>query len=300
MSQETSQNSQYKSVRMSPNTTTLEFQEAAPHGADMMLAWDCGALEDLSSLAQALKGQQSEYGGDLFDQLVDADEDTVEFDPALQRYAQIIPGERFEPAEKHLRAFIAAANHRSFEPRSTIIFGGERCDSVFLLLRGMVSVHIDGAAGREIIVDYLSAGEFFGELPMFLDNRQRSAGVKAKCHCELAEVSYTRFRALSQQHPDLVFAVAKQMANRLVRTTQKVSDLAFLDVTGRVARTLMELCKQPDAVTHPQGMQIKITRQELGSIVGCSREMAGRAIRGLSSEGLITVRGKTMVVHGTR
>ena len=79
-----------------------------------MLAWDCGAVEDLSSLAQALKGQQSEYGGDLFDRLADADEDTVEFDTALQRYAQIIHGERFEPAEKHLRAFIAAANQRSF------------------------------------------------------------------------------------------------------------------------------------------------------------------------------------------
>ena len=70
----------------------------------------------------------------------------------------------------------------------------------FLLLRGMASVNIDGAAGRAIIVDYLSAGEFFGELPRFLDNRQRSAGVKAKCHCELAELSYTRFRVLSQQH----------------------------------------------------------------------------------------------------
>ncbi|MEC7991043.1 MAG: helix-turn-helix domain-containing protein, partial [Pseudomonadota bacterium] len=94
--------------------------------------------------------------------------------------------------------------------------------------------------------------------------------------------------------------VARQMANRLVRTTQKVSDLEFLDVTGRVARTLMELSKQPDAVTHPYGMQIKITRQELGNIVGCSREMAGRVIRSLSREGLISVRGKTMVVHGTR
>ena len=77
---------------MSPNTTTLEFQEASPHAADMMLAWDCGALEDLSSLAKALKGQPSEYGGDLFDQLGDSDEATVEFDPARQRYARIIPG----------------------------------------------------------------------------------------------------------------------------------------------------------------------------------------------------------------
>ena len=135
---------------------------------------------------------------------------------------------------------------------------------------------------------------------MVLKNRQRSAAIKAKFDCEVAELSYSTFRALSQKYPDLVFEVARQMANRLVRTTQKVSDLAFLDVTGRVARTLMELSKQPDAVTHPQGMQIKITRQEMGNIVGCSREMAGRVIRSLSKEGLISVRGKTMVVHGTR
>ena len=95
-------------------------------------------------------------------------------------------------------------------------------------------------------------------------------------------MSDARLRALSQEYPDLVFAVATQMANRLVRTTQKVSDLAFLDVTGRIALTLMELSKQPDAVTHPQGMQIKVTRLEIGNIVGCSREMAGCAIRALS------------------
>ena len=80
----------------------------------------------------------------------------------------------------------------------------------------------------------------------------------------------------------------------------KVSDLAFLDVTGRVARTLLDLCKQPDAMTHPDGMQIKITRQEIGRIVGCSREMVGRVLKSLEEQGLITARGKTMVVFGAR
>ena len=69
------------------------------------------------------------------------------------------------------------------------------------------------------------------------------------------------------------------MADRLRNTTRKVGDLAFLDVTGRVARTLLDLCKQPDAMTHPDGMQIKITRQEIGRIVGCSREMVGRVLK---------------------
>jgi len=94
--------------------------------------------------------------------------------------------------------------------------------------------------------------------------------------------------------------MASQMASRLRITSRKVSDLAFIDVTGRVARTLLDLCKQPDAMTHPDGMQIKITRQEIGRIVGCSREMVGRVLKSLEEQGLITAKGKTMVVFGAR
>jgi CRP/FNR family cyclic AMP-dependent transcriptional regulator len=116
----------------------------------------------------------------------------------------------------------------------------------------------------------------------------------------VAEVSYAKFKELSEKHPEFVFALGNQLARRLRLTTRKVGDLAFLDVTGRVARTLLELCKQPDAMTHPDGMQIKITRQEIGRIVGCSREMVGRVLKTLEEQGLVNVKGKTMVVYGTR
>jgi len=58
-------------------------------------------------------------------------------------------------------------------------------------------------------------------------------------------------------------------------TTQRVADLSFLDVTGRVASALLDLSKSPDAITHPDGMLLKITRQELGKLTNCSREMVG-------------------------
>jgi CRP/FNR family cyclic AMP-dependent transcriptional regulator len=86
----------------------------------------------------------------------------------------------------------------------------------------------------------------------------------------------------------------------LRNTTRKVGDLAFFDVTGRVARCLLDLCKQPDAMTHPDGMQIKVTLQEIGRIVGCSREMVGRVLKDLEERNLVDVKGKTMVVFGTR
>jgi hypothetical protein len=82
------------------------------------------------------------------------------------------------------------------------------------------------------------------------------------------------------------------MASRLRKTTFKLKNLAFVDVSGRIAHTLMDLCKQPDAMTHPDGMQIKVTRQELGKIAGCSREMAGRVLKSLEEEGLVSGLGQ--------
>ena len=113
-------------------------------------------------------------------------------------------------------------------------------------------------------------------------------------------MSYAKFRQLAREDADILFTVSAQIAGRLRATTRKVGDLAFLDVTGRVAGTLLDLCKQPDAMTHPDGMQIKVTRQEIGRIVGCSREMVGRVLKNLEEQGLVSVKGKTMVVYGTR
>jgi CRP/FNR family cyclic AMP-dependent transcriptional regulator len=90
------------------------------------------------------------------------------------------------------------------------------------------------------------------------------------------------------------------MARRLSKTSGKVGNLAFLDVQGRIARTLFNLAHQPDAMTHPDGMQIKITRQEIGQIVGCSRETVGRILKMLEEQNIISAHGKTIVVFNTR
>jgi CRP/FNR family cyclic AMP-dependent transcriptional regulator len=132
------------------------------------------------------------------------------------------------------------------------------------------------------------------------DQEERSAWIRTKTECEVGEISYAKFIELTNQRPEFMFAVSKQIVQRLRDTTRKVGDLAFLDATGRVARTLLNLCTEPDAMTHPDGMQIKITRQEIGRIVGCSREMVGRVLKDLEQRGLVSIAGKTMVVFGTR
>ena len=207
------------------------------------------------------------------------------------------------PKIKNLDKLLAHCHRRRYTAKSTIIYAGDRCETLFFIVKGSVTILIEDDDGREMIIAYLNSGDFFGEMGLFEKDgseRERSAWVRAKTECEVAELSYAKFRELTLQDPDILFALGSQMAERLRNTTRKVGDLAFFDVTGRVARCLLELCKQPDAMTHPDGMQIKVTRQEIGRIVGCSREMVGRVLKDLEERNLVDVKGKTMVVFGTR
>lgn len=204
------------------------------------------------------------------------------------------------PHIKNVDEFLIHCHRRRYPAKSTIIYAGDKSDSLYYIVKGSVTVLIEDDDGHEMIVAYLNDGDFFGEMGLFDDKDSRSAWVRAKTECEVAEIGYAKFQEIAEPHPEFLFALGSQMARRLRATTRKVGDLAFLDVTGRVARTLLELCKEPDAMTHPDGMQIKITRQEIGRIVGCSREMVGRVLKTLEEQGLVMVKGKTMVVFGTR
>ncbi|MGD2118743.1 MAG: cAMP-activated global transcriptional regulator CRP [Chromatiales bacterium] len=209
------------------------------------------------------------------------------------------------PEPEFLKPFLAHCHRRKYPARTEFIHPGDVADSLYYLVDGTVTVLMEDEDGHEIILTYLNKGEFIGEMGLFMAQPQRTVMVRSRSACELAEISYTKLEQLFKTDlapymRDILFAIGKQQTERLMKTSQKVGHLAFLDVTGRIAGTLLELSKQPDAMTHPDGMQIKITRQEIGRIVGCSREMAGRVLKNLEEQGLISVSGKTIVVFGTR
>jgi CRP/FNR family cyclic AMP-dependent transcriptional regulator len=204
------------------------------------------------------------------------------------------------PHISDLENFLSHSHRRRYPNKTTIIHEGDKCETLYYIVSGSVSVVLEDEDGKEAVITYLNPGDFFGEMGLFETLEARSACVRTKTECDIAEISYVSFTDYSRQHPEILYTIGKQIAHRLRSTTKRVADVSFLDVTGRIASQLLELSKQPDAMTHPAGMQIKITRQELGRIVNCSREMAGRVLKDLEDQGLIESHGKTIVVYGTR
>ena len=195
--------------------------------------------------------------------------------------------------------FLEHCHTKRYATGNRIIHVGDPSNTLYFITSGSVRVMIEDETGHEMVLAYLNKGDFFGEMGLFEENT-RSALVIAREQCEVAEIQYSKFRDLVERDADILMHMAGQLAKRLRDTSRKVIDLAYLDVTGRVAHTLLDLAKQPDAMTHPEGMQIRITRQEIAKIVGCSREMAGRVLKELQQQGLISAHGKTLVVFGTR
>ncbi len=199
-----------------------------------------------------------------------------------------------------INRFLSYCRMRTVPSKTVVIHAGDLPDILYFIVDGSVEVMIEDEDGNEMVLAYLNKGEFFGEMGLFYEQPTRSAWVRTRTECEIAEMTYPRFRQIASESPGLVFELATQLASRLNRTNRKLGDLAFVDVTGRIAHALMDLCQEPDAMTHPDGMQIKVSRQELSRLVGCSREMAGRVLKVLEEQGLIQARGKTIVVYNAR
>ena len=204
------------------------------------------------------------------------------------------PSERTDiPA---LKSFVEYCRVRHAPARSMIVHAGDVSDSLFYVLEGSVEVMIEDEEGKEIVLAYLNPGHFFGEMGFFAGQTERTAWVRARTSCRIAEMTYVRFRQVADENPELVMELAVQLATRLSRTNRKIGDLAFLDVTGRVAHALINLAEEPDAVSVPGGMAVSVTRSQLARLVGCTREMVGKVLKILVDQNLIEDQGRVLVV----
>lgn len=197
-----------------------------------------------------------------------------------------------------IRAFIAKAHKRSLAPKYTLIHAGDRPDALYLVLEGSVSVMLEDNDGREMVLAYLSPGEFFGESCLFPDPSGRGTIVRTRGATLLAEMSRSAVQGFIAETPEFLLELAGQLSRRLQDVNQRLANLTFLDVTGRLAHTLLDLSRKPDALPHPRGVIVRISRMELARHIGCSREMAGRALKKLRNDGLVNDQGRNILIFG--
>jgi len=208
-------------------------------------------------------------------------------------------------SEDTLNQFLSFCERRKFPKKGIVFRDADEAESLFYILDGSVSVSCIDEGGNELVLAYLHKGEFIGEMGLFIENPERSALVRAKTSCELAEINYDDFdrlvkKELREQHAEILNVVGFQLSQRLLKISNRIHLLTSTDVAGRIARILLDLCHEPTSLSHPEGTQIHISRQEIGRLVSCSRETVGRVLKQMTEEGMIEVKGMDIVVYHSR
>lgn len=216
-----------------------------------------------------------------------------------------------------ISALLKNCHVRRYASRSHVFRPGDHIDTLHYLSEGSVAIVMPEkslrapesqttlASDQEVVLSYVCRGEFLGAAGFFLGEGTYEVSAVTREPTAIASISYARLRellhlTLAPYASDILTELGRQVALRLTKSDRRSASLAIHDVSDRIVHALRDLCTQADAMTHPDGMQIRITRQELGRLVGCSREMAGRVLKQLESERRISAHGKTIVVFGTR
>ena len=193
---------------------------------------------------------------------------------------------------EHLQ-WLAPSLERASYPRDAMIVGeGEAGDAMFLVVSGRVKVAVFHESGREVILSVVGPKDFFGEMSLF-DRKPRSASVQALEPCELVRLRRDAFlQALAHNH-DMALALISALVARLRDADRKIEDLSLIDVSGRVARLLLDECQEVDGeyVVRPS-----ITRAEIARMVGASREMVSRVMTAFEKRGRIRTSGRRIYV----
>lgn len=161
-----------------------------------------------------------------------------------------------------------------------------------MILDDRVRIFAQGDEDKEITLNELGMGRYFGELARITD-KPRSASAITTSDARLLAISKPQFTEFLATTPDVAARRIHYLAEKVQELTQDVERLALQDVYGRLVSILKERARESDG----QLSTGPITQQEPANLVGASREMIGRIFKELKAGGYITLECKRIFLR---
>jgi CRP-like cAMP-binding protein len=189
--------------------------------------------------------------------------------------------------DEDLRGIEQRLVEKEFSRNGMIVRRNDPGDSLYIILYGEARAILIGESGREIVLSYFRAGDFFGEMSL-IDDKLRSAYVLANEDTKVLVLYRDGFRELIHQRPQIAFRVMSELCDRIRRSDEIIGNLALLDVYGRVARFLIEMVRRDSrCVDDWYILPSPPTQQEIANITGTTRETVSRIFRDYKLRGVL-------------
>lgn len=181
---------------------------------------------------------------------------------------------------------------RIYRKNTVILNKGGESSSLYVILSGRIKVYISDEEGKEIVLNIQGPGAHFGELAL-IAGQPRSASVMTLDDSKIMILTKSAFLSCLSAHPNIALNLIHSLVNRVCELTDNVSDLALLDIYGRVVKTLLRNAREHDGQLTVENL----TQHDIAGIVGASRTMVNRIFKDLKVGGYIALEGRRIIIH---
>jgi CRP-like cAMP-binding protein len=188
-----------------------------------------------------------------------------------------------------LMQIAAVARPRDYDRGELLFVEGEQGDALLVIVSGSVTVFRTSADGERAALTVLEPPEVLGEIAL-LDGAPRSASVEATEATLVLALSRAEFFSLLRNQPTVLEPLMRQLGQMVRRLTEQAADHVFLDLAGRVAKSLLRLANggSPPVVA--------ITQSRLAEMSGGTRQSVNQVLGGFAQRGLVHLEGRRVLL----
>jgi CRP/FNR family cyclic AMP-dependent transcriptional regulator len=196
---------------------------------------------------------------------------------------------------------VAAARTRVVRAREQLFHKGDEGRHVYVIVRGKLKALTTSLQGDDVVFNIQGPGEMLGEIAL-LAGQRRTATITAIDNSELLMIERRDFIDCLRRNSGVALKLLQVMAERLKRLSELVEDTLFLNLPVRLAKKLLAFAES-DGEKTAEGLriQLRLSQEEWGDLVGATRESINKQIRAWADEGLIAQdRGHIVLIHPQR
>ena len=191
--------------------------------------------------------------------------------------------------DAQLRELEKYARIRSYPKNTAVYCPHDTADGVFLVAKGRVRLCSTTDDGKQAILAFVETGEIFGELAL-LDAGGREDRAETLVDSTIILLAAERLRRLMNSSMDLTLGITKLIGLRRMRIERRLRSLLFRSNRERLVHLLVDLAGQYGKATK-EGLliDVKLSHQELASIIGATRETVTATLGEMQQNGLLTI-----------
>ncbi|MFY9177458.1 MAG: Crp/Fnr family transcriptional regulator [Caldicoprobacterales bacterium] len=178
---------------------------------------------------------------------------------------------------------------RTYEKGEMIYMAGDEGEKLYVIHKGKVKISRLSNTGKEQVIRVLGPGQFMGELSLFSPH-PLTDNAEALEKTTVCIIDGFAIKKLMAKYPTIAIKVLEELSNRLEKAENLIENISLHGVERRLVDTLLSMANEQGEII------LKMSRKDLASHLGMSRETLSRKLSAFQDLGFIQQIGHKKII----